>query len=279
MQYHFAVLYLTYIPKQPLSRFIELFWFYEGYTQLHAKERIMPDGSMQVIINLLENEIKTYHPNDPESFDRFSGAILAGPRSEFAVIDTASQRSLIGIHFKAGGASRFLKMPVSELENTDVSLECLWGIHGNDVRNRLLEAENPEAKMLILEQCLRERAVKPFQRHPAVDRALQLISKGSNCQSVAGIAGEIGISRRRFIQLFSDEIGLTPKLFCRIHRFQRVLHAIHAVKEVDWADVALARGYFDQAHFNHEFRTFSGITPSAYLKHRTEHLNHVPLVD
>ena len=279
MQYYSAVLYLTYVPKPPLSRFIELFWFYEGYSQPHAKERIMPDGSMQVIINLLENEIKTYHPNDPETFDRFSGAILAGPRSEFAVIDTASQRSLIGIHFKAGGASRFLKMPVSELENMEVSLECLWGVHGNDVRSKLLEAESPEAKMLILERCLRERAVKPFQRHPAVDRALQLINDGSPCQSVAGIAEGIGISRRRFIQVFSDEIGLTPKLFCRIHRFQRVLHAIHAAKEVDWADVALVHGYFDQAHFNHEFRTFSGITPSAYLRHRTEHLNHLPLVD
>ncbi|HKT25879.1 MAG TPA: helix-turn-helix domain-containing protein [Terriglobales bacterium] len=279
MQYYSGVLYLTYVPKPPLSQFIELFWLYEGYTQPHAKERIMPDGSMQVIINLLENEIKTYHPHDPESFDRFSGAILAGPRSKFGIVDTASQRSLIGIHFKAGGASRFLKMPVNELENTDVSLECLWGIHGNDVRNRLQEAESPEAKILVLERCLMERAVKPFHRNPAVDHALQLINDGSPCQSVAGIAAKVGISRRRFIQVFSDEIGLTPKLFCRLHRFQRVLHAIHAVKDVDWVDIALAHGYFDQAHFNHEFRAFSGITPSAYLKHRTEHLNHVPLVD
>ncbi len=272
------MLYLTYIPKPPLSRFVELFWFYEGYTQPHAKERVMPDGSIQIIVNLLEDEIKTYHPGDPHHFDRFSGAILAGPRSEFGVIDTASQRCLIGIHFKPGGASPFLKMPMSEVENTDLALDYVWGIHGSDVRNRLLEAQSPEAKMLTLERCLLERAVKPFGRHPAVDRALQLLATGSPCQSVADIADEIGISRRRFIQVFSEEIGLTPKLFCRIQRFQRVLHAIHPINEVDWADVALAHGYFDQAHFSHEFRAFSGITPSAYLKHRTEHLNHVPLV-
>src|SRR5690348_6543137 len=77
-RYDVRVLYLTYISKPPLSRFVELFWFYEGYSQPHAKERIMPDGSMQVVINLLEDEINTYHPNDPDRFDRFSGAILAG---------------------------------------------------------------------------------------------------------------------------------------------------------------------------------------------------------
>jgi len=271
------VLFLTYIPKPPLSQFVELFWFYDGYTQPHAKERIMPNGSMQVVVNLLEDEIKTYHPNDPERFERFSGAILTGPRSEFGVIDTASQRSLIGIHFKPGGASRFLKMPMSELQNADVSLDCLWGMYARDIRNRVLEAPSPEAKMLVLERCLLERVVKPFQRHPAIDRALELISKGSPCQSVADLADEIGISRRRFIQVFSEEIGLTPKLFCRIQRFQLLLHDVHGMGDVDWADVALARGYFDQAHFNHDFRAFSGITPSEYLSHRTEHLNHVPL--
>lgn len=277
--YDFRVLFLTYIPKPPLSQFVELFWFYEGYTQPHAKERIMPDGSMQVVVNLLEDEIKTYHPNDPDRFDRFSGAILAGPRSRFGVIDTASQRCLIGVHFKPGGASRFLKMPISELENSDVSLDCLWGIYGHDLRNRLLETSSPEAKMRVLERCLLERATKPFQQHPAVERALELISQGSPCQSVADIANEIGISRRRFIQVFSEEIGLTPKLFCRIQRFQPVLHHVHGIGDVDWADVALAHGYFDQAHFNHDFRTFSGITPSQYQRYRTEHLNHVPLMD
>src|SRR5581483_668367 len=168
----------------------------DGYTQPHAKERIMPDGSMQVVLNLLEDEIKTYHPNDPDRFDRFSGAILAGPRSQFGVIDTASQRSLIGIHFKPGGASRFLIMPMSELQNTDVSLDCLWGTYAGDIRNRVLEARTPEAKMLMLERCLLERVVKPFRRHPAVERALELISKGSPCQSVAALADQIGISRR-----------------------------------------------------------------------------------
>jgi methylphosphotriester-DNA--protein-cysteine methyltransferase len=275
------MLYLTHAPRPPLSKFVELFWFYEGYSQTHAKERIMPDGSMQIVINLLEDELKTYHPESPERFEKFSGALFAGPRSGFGVIDTASQASLIGIHFKPGGALPLLNMPLGELRNQSLSLECLWGPRGKDVRDRVLEAPTPEAKMRTFERCLQEQALRPFDRHPAVSRALRLIETSLPVSSVGALASEIGISRRRFIQVFSDETGLTPKLFCRIRRFQRVLRDVQNCEEtnIDWTDVALGHGYFDQAHFNHDFRTFSGITPGAYLKHRTQHLNHVPLID
>ena len=89
----------------------------------------------------------------------------------------------------------------------------------------------------------------------------------------------IGLSPRRFIQVFREEVGLTPKLFCRIRRFQEVLGLIGRGQHVEWAEVALACGYFDQAHFIHDFRAFSGLNPKAYLAHRGEHLNHVPLCD
>ena len=73
--------------------------------------------------------------------------------------------------------------------------------------------------------------------------------------------------------------GLTPKLFCRVQRFQKVLRRIRTGREVDWTGVALDSGYFDQAHFIHDFKAFSGLSPTAYAAHRTEHLNHVPILD
>jgi AraC-like DNA-binding protein len=273
------VLNLTYIPKPPLSEFVALFWLYEGYTQPHAKERIMPDGSMQVVINLQEDESRIYDSSSPDRVQRLPGSLFCGPRSRFEVIDTAEQASVIGIHFRPGGASRFLKMPPAELQDTTVSLDSLWGMSGRDIRNRLLEAPTPEAKLRTLETCLFEHAVRPLERHTAVRGALRLIGGRISEVSIAGLADQIGISRRRFIQVFSDDIGLTPKLFCRVQRFQRVLRSVDGTLDIDWADVALANGYFDQAHFNHDFRSFSGINPGAYLKHRTPHLNHVPLLD
>ena len=67
-------------------------------------------------------------------------------------------------------------------------------------------------------------------------------------------------------------------MFDRVSRFQRVVQIAHGTDEIDWADLALDCGYYDQAHFIHEFQAFAGITPSVYLESRTEHLNHVPMV-
>ena len=88
---------------------------------------------------------------------------------------------------------------------------------------------------------------------------------------------EIGLSPRRFIEVFKDEVGLRPKVFCRVRRFQRVLASIHRQESVEWADVAVACGYYDQAHFIHDFRAFSGINPTAYLERRGRHRNHVAM--
>ena len=78
------------------------------------------------------------------------------------------------------------------------------------------------------------------------------------------------MSRRRFICTFGDEIGLTPKLYCRIGRFQRVIASVGAAAEVDWAEIAASTGYFDQSHFIHDFREFAGLTPTEYLELRIE---------
>jgi hypothetical protein len=86
-------------------------------------------------------------------------------------------------------------------------------------------------------------------------------------------------SARRFIEVFTDEVGLTPKLFCRVQRFQETVRRIGMGRRVDWAGMALDCGYFDQAHFIHDFRAFSGLSPSAYAAQRTGHLNHVPILD
>jgi AraC-like DNA-binding protein len=93
------------------------------------------------------------------------------------------------------------------------------------------------------------------------------------------VTEQIGLSARRFADVFAKEVGLTPKLFCRVRRFQRVLRVIRVGQEIDWAEIALSCGYYDQAHFNHDFRAFSGINPSTYLAACTPHMSHVPILE
>ena len=116
-------------------------------------------------------------------------------------------------------------------------------------------------------------------RHPAVTYALEEFHNITQTRTVTGVTEQIGISPKRFISIFSQEVGLTPKLFCRIRRFQDTLQRIKSGRQIDWAEIALSGGYFDQAHFIHDFQAFSGLNPSTYLRHQGEHLNHVPLPD
>jgi AraC-like DNA-binding protein len=271
-----GVLFNSYRPSPPLSHFVEMLWHYDGYQQPHDKERLLPDGSMELVINLREDMTRMYDRRNIGQCQSLPGAIVVGAQSEFFVIDTAEQAAVIGVHFKPGGAFPFFNLPAGELRNEHVALETLWGRDARDLRERLLAAPTAEAKFRILEHYLWKRLAKPLERHPAVGFALR---EFQGARTVADVSGEIGLSARRFIEVFTDEVGLTPKLFCRVRRFQKVLRRIGMGQRVEWAAVALDCGYFDQAHFNHDFRAFSGLNPSAYAAQRTEHLNHVPILD
>jgi AraC-like DNA-binding protein len=271
------MLYQRRKPRWPLSDFVELLWLYDGATPTHDRERLMPTGSMDIVINLMDDEIRVYANDDPASVRRFRGSVFVGPHSEYFVIDTAEQARVAGICFKPGGAFVVIRPPAVELQNSHVGLHDLWGRAASDIRERLLEARTPDDKFRAMEDCLLAQLARPLARHPAVEYALGEIQARPGAQTVSAITDRIGLSPRRFIQVFSEQVGYTPKLFCRVRRFQQVLHAIHGRRSVDWADVALSCGYFDQSHFIHDFRAFSGISPTSYLAGHSEHLNHVPM--
>ena len=263
-------------PAPPLDHFVECLWLWEGQTRPHALERILPDGSMQIVVNLAEDRIPLYHAETGAPCGHTRGVILCGPRSAFSVIGTAPQLSVFGFHFKPGGMLPFLRMPLDELQNCEIGLDCLWGRGADELRDRLLSAPSPEAKFAAAERWLAERAVRAFERHPAVAFALREVA-GAPDSAVSGIVDRTGYSWRRFTELFRAEIGLAPKSFARVRRFQRAVQTIGGgASRIEGTDLALRCGYYDQGHFIHDFRAFSGLTPAMYLKSRTEHLNHVP---
>lgn len=270
----------SYFPGPPLSGFIEQFWYFQGEPVAHKKERLLPDGSMELVINLREDELFVYDGQAAGRRERFSGAVLCGARSESMIIDTASQASVLGVHFRPGGTFPFLGLPAGELCNTTLSLEDLWGGEARRTRERLLEAPTAAARFRILETSLLGRAKVPLRRHGAVAWALGEFQNFPLRRSVADVTGEIGLSSRRFIELFSREVGLTPKRFCRVRRFQEAVRRLARGEAQPGADLAVSCGYYDQAHFIHDFQAFCGLTPAAYFSRRpARHPNHVPLPD
>ena len=184
---------------------------------------------------------------------------------------------VLGIHFKPGGAFPFLPFPLHDLHNLDISIDDLWGkMKACQLLGLLHEADTIHIKFKVLEQWLLMNLHTSLHHHPAVLLAASELKFVSGV-SIKKLATAVNLSHKRFIQMFQNEIGLTPKLYARIMRFQKVLDNIETLNGSVWSEVADVCGYFDQSHLIHEFQEFSGITPTAYMDIRTEHRNHLPL--
>ena len=95
--------------------------------------------------------------------------------------------------------------------------------------------------------------------------------------NVNAVVDESGYCHRRFIELFRESVGLSPKVYCRIVRLQSVIDRIASNAEVSWADVAASSGYSDQPHFARDFRAFTGLTPGVYRRIKPAATHHVPI--
>lgn len=256
-----------------------MFWFHEGFNADHHLERVLPDGSMELIINLRDETRHVFDPINHQPRETYRRSWLSGPHSEFIVIDTAPNASMIGVHLRPGGASAFFGLPLSELRNSVIELDTLWNGEAQNLRDQLLETPSPSGKFQILEDALLARWRGFAPRHRAVLHALESFTREPGNITVGKVTADVGLSRRRLIEIFTEQIGMTPKIFCRLRRFQRALTEIHRIRTVTWTEIANGCGYYDQAHFIKDFKEFCGMTPGDYLEQRPEYPNFVPIRD
>jgi AraC-like DNA-binding protein len=259
-----------------LAPFIGSFHWHEheGDAPAMALERVLPGGRVHLMVNLVEDEFRTYHGADCVSVERKRGAVLAGPNSRSTVIDTREQRSLATVDFELGGAAAFFKAPISEARDLLVGLDDTWGRDGRVLRERLLEARTPQAKFDVLEAVLLDHLVRSRERDPAIPFAASELARGVR---VSEVGSRLGLLPKTFERRFQGQTGLTPKRFARVRRLQRVVRSVSGCSQVDWSQVAAQHGYADQAHFIHDFRDLTGITPTAYRPRSAAEHNHVPV--
>lgn len=257
--------YLTYSPGPPISEFVDYFWLFEG-GQTPRKERIVPSGTMELVINLRDDEVRIYDPDQPEKHRRFSGAVQSGTYSSIFVVDAMQHESMLGVHFKPGGAFPFLGALASELSDAHANLADLWGRSALDLRERLCTVSSHRKRFQVMEEVLTCRLRRSQKSHRAVSIALHLLGPAGTGASIRDVARQIGMCQRRFTRVFAAQVGLPPKLFSRILRFQRARALADQAEKLDWAQLASTCGYFDQSHLINDFQEFSGLSPCEYLR-------------
>ena len=274
------MLYLEHTPAPPLGGVVRTLWYAHAPSVAHRHERVLPTGRIQIILNLARDYLSDCPEGSPSL--RMPPALIVGARSVYEIIDSSDMADLIGIVFEPGGFSPFAADAVDLFTNRTIPLEDLWGPQARGLRDRLREMPSPQSKLRCLESFLIERFATRLQRRPTpqipqVRFALQSFHRAPGLSTVRAVALTTGWSERRFSQVFREEVGLTPKTWCRVQRFQRAVSQLHAGIDVPWADLALDCGFYDQSHFANEFRAFSGIDATTYSTRRTLWANHVPV--
>lgn len=265
---------LNLAPSSPALRpFVESLWYFTGDLP-HARERILPTGSMQLLVNLHEDELRTYAGEDFSGVQRLRGAALSGAYARPFGIDTEEQRRIAGVAFRPGGAVPFFDAPANAFRDAHVELDALWGRDAARLREQLLDAPTPALALRRLEAMLLARVVRSLEVDKLVEFAVSALERDV---PVRVLTGELGMTPNRFIRHFRAAVGLTPKRFARVRRFGRVLESVELGRRVDWSSVAVGCGYFDQAHLIREFREFSGMNPTRYRPRAEGDRNHALL--
>jgi AraC-like DNA-binding protein len=260
------MLYLTYTPHAPLNEFVERIWLVSG-AQSPRKERILPSGTVELVINLHDDRVQIDRTAQVARARSFSGAVVSGTYSGAFIIDAMQHAAMMGVHFRPGGAFGVLGVPSAEFADAHVDLAALWGAAAaRELRERLCAAATHHRRFQYLEEVLAGRLPSRPRLHSVVPFALECFTPTGLGASVRDVARRTGLSHRRFLTIFTAEVGLAPKLFCRILRFRHVHALAQQTGHIDWAQLALECGFFDQSHLANEFRKLSGLTPTEYQR-------------
>ncbi|HXV63111.1 MAG TPA: helix-turn-helix domain-containing protein [Vicinamibacteria bacterium] len=243
-------------PHPSLGRHIECYWFLRSRSPTTATpESILPDGCMELVLNLNAPIRRLIRDGRSEIQPP---RMLVGQMDRCIVIQPTGRVDLVGVRFRPAGAHPFFRLPMSELANRFVPAESVFRIEEG-----LEDSQSTESRSRALDRVLRN-AVAGNEGDRDLDSVTAWILGADGRVSVSEIARHMGVGSRQLERRFRTGVGLSPKTFTRIVRFQSIFgRAPSDVRR--WAEIALDCGYYDQAHFIKDFKRFTGESPAAFF--------------
>lgn len=255
--------YTEITPSADLRRYIKCFWTLEAAkTETGSSpEPVMPDGCIELVFNFSDPFLR-HHSDGVVETQPLN--LVAGQIMTSALIGPSGATDLLGVRFTHAGASPFFKFPLNELTNRIIDLEAVWDGEMRYLGQRLGYMRSVAKRIELLEGIFRHMLGRAKDACPIVETAAGMIGASGGLISIEQITGAMGINERRIERRFQQKFGLSPKKFSRIVRFQNFMGAVSG-SYGSILDIALAHGYYDQAHFIREFRKFSGKTPTEFF--------------
>ncbi|SCF22887.1 transcriptional regulator, AraC family [Micromonospora chokoriensis] len=268
-----GVEYVSRVPRPPLDGLIDDLYYLEGAPP-YARLTLPASPAAFLIVNL-GAPFRIRAGTDIETTEYADGCVVTTPSRALEFGYPPWTRS-VGVHFKPWGPAPFLPMPAAELCDRPVSLEQAWGRPAiAELRDRLATAKGPYEMLTLIEEELMRRLCETaglgLVRHTS-----RIIAATSGAAAIDDLRVSAGVSSTHLARRFKELVGVTPKRLARAYRFTATVLSINPAEPIDWADLANSAGYFDQAHFGHEFRAFTGLTPTRYVEVRRRFLREHP---
>ncbi|HSL47257.1 MAG TPA: AraC family transcriptional regulator [Anaerolineales bacterium] len=267
-------------PAFPLNKFIEHLVYYDGLRTTHSLDRFLPDGNTEIIIDLTEQPQYIYDNETLQEIQACRYAWVSGVRTQPITIPSGHGSRMLIVAFKKGGAFPFYSFPMSTLTDTVVEADFVFGTEIHHLREQLLTVKSSKRMFQLMESFLLHQAGEAIDDSistRSVQHALMSIVHSPTIRCLHELSEQIGYSQKHFIDLFKAQVGVSPKQYLKIMRFQKAVWAIERDALPRWSQIALESGYYDQAHLIHDFKLFSGFTPNEYVKRKASLLNYIPV--
>ncbi len=256
------VRYREFAVHEALAPYVRLIWLLEcdGPALFGGPERIVADGVVEAIFHY--RTPFTMRFADTEAAEQ-PVSLLVSQTRRFVEIEPAGAGGFVAVRFHPWGAHQFLPVPMLDVADRATPADVVWRrADVREIEERIEAAATDEERVDVLQAFLLRRLER--HRKPDISGLVRALWRTPPPVRIDRMADSLGIGQRRLERTFETSLGMTPKHLTRLARFLRACQRLREAPEARLTGIAYDAGFYDQAHFIHEFRTFAGMTPGKF---------------
>lgn len=255
------MIYQKYIPNFPLDKYIDSILYIEG----NSKGVGFPKTAMSLVFNL-EDDFKLYMDQHFSKYIDYKKHWVAGLQTKPTYVESYGVSNMLVVQFKTLGAFEFLHDPLHYYTDSYISLDNLFKKDADETWEQLKEAKTRKDTFLIIEKFLYKKLLSNKQPNPKLISTIEFVFNSYSNLSIHEVCSHLNISRKHLNNLSKEYTGVSPKMLISLNRFQTTLKKMSSAKPEKLSDMVYELDYFDQAHFNNDFKRFTNLKPSEYIK-------------
>jgi AraC-like DNA-binding protein len=245
------MIYQKHTPKFPLDNYIDSIIYIEG----NNKGTGLPKTAMSLIFNL-EDNFKLFTDKEFTKYIDYKKHWVAGLQTKPTNVESYGTSKMLVVQFK----------PLHYYTDIYISLDNIFNKEADETWEQLQEAQSFSEKFLIVENFLYRKLLTNKLPNKKLVSTIEILLDNRTNLSINEICKQLNISRKHLNNLSKEYAGVSPKMLSSLNRLQTTLKTISSSKSDKLTNVAYELEYFDQAHFNNDFKRFTNLKPTEYVK-------------